>query len=136
MLVIEDVHWADEATLDVLTLLALPHHCSARARGCAAIETTNWTGTDSSASSSASSSDGPARLRIESLSPDAVAHLAQPYGIDPAELYRTTDGNPFFVLEVLAAGRRADTRDGARRGARPGGSSVRRRRDACSRRSP
>ena len=39
---------------------------------------------------------------VPSLSPAAVAELAEPVGIDAAELYRQTSGNPFFVTEVLA----------------------------------
>ena len=35
----------------------------------------------------------------------AVAKLAEPHGLDADELYRTTAGNPFFVTEVLAAGK-------------------------------
>ena len=38
------------------------------------------------------------------LSPAAVAELAAPHGVDADELYRRTGGNPFFVVEVLAAG--------------------------------
>ena len=45
-----------------------------------------------------------ARLPLAPLSPEAVAKLAAPHGVDADKLYRTTDGNPFFVTEVLAAG--------------------------------
>ena len=34
----------------------------------------------------------------------AVAVLARAYHFDPADLYRKTNGNPFFVTEALAAG--------------------------------
>src|SRR6185503_16661338 len=44
------------------------------------------------------------RVPLSPLSPDAVARLAEPYGIDPLELHRTTAGNAFFVTEVLATG--------------------------------
>ena len=44
------------------------------------------------------------RLRVDPLSPEAVARLAEPNGIDAQDLYRKTGGNPFFVTEVLAAG--------------------------------
>jgi DNA-binding CsgD family transcriptional regulator/tetratricopeptide (TPR) repeat protein len=46
------------------------------------------------------------RVRVPPLSREAVEVLAEPYGLDPDELYRRTDGNPFFVTEVLAAGSR------------------------------
>jgi DNA-binding CsgD family transcriptional regulator/tetratricopeptide (TPR) repeat protein len=45
-----------------------------------------------------------ARLKIDPLSPAAVAKLAEPAGVDADELYRKTGGNPFFVTEALAAG--------------------------------
>ena len=49
--------------------------------------------------------DATARLRVQPLSAEAVAHLAEPHdGVDVEELYRNTAGNPFFVSEVLAAG--------------------------------
>jgi DNA-binding CsgD family transcriptional regulator len=44
------------------------------------------------------------RLAITPLSAASVTELARPLGIDPAELYRKTAGNPFFVTEALAAG--------------------------------
>ncbi len=44
------------------------------------------------------------RVPLSPLSPAAVARLAEPYGIDPEELHRTTAGNAFFVTEVLASG--------------------------------
>ena len=44
------------------------------------------------------------RIKLEPLSPAAVATLAEPHGVDADELYRKTEGNPFFVTEVLAAG--------------------------------
>ena len=43
-------------------------------------------------------------MKLAGLSPTAVAQLAEPSGVDAGELYRKTGGNPFFVLEVLAAG--------------------------------
>ncbi len=104
VLVIEDVHWADEATLDVLTLLA------SRIGPAPALVLVSYRDDELDRDGALRFLVGElvrrtSRLRIEPLSPDAVAALAQPYGIDPTELYRTTDGNPFFVLEVLAAGR-------------------------------
>jgi hypothetical protein len=36
--------------------------------------------------------------------------LAERYGVDGEELYRRTGGDPFFVIEVLAAGGRPDPR--------------------------
>jgi DNA-binding CsgD family transcriptional regulator/tetratricopeptide (TPR) repeat protein len=44
------------------------------------------------------------RLKLAPLSLDAVDELAAPHGVDSTELYEKTGGNPFFVVEVLAAG--------------------------------
>ncbi|MGZ4258158.1 MAG: LuxR C-terminal-related transcriptional regulator, partial [Gaiellaceae bacterium] len=44
------------------------------------------------------------RLRLPPLSAEAVRELAQPHGVDPADLYAKTAGNPFFVTEALAGG--------------------------------
>jgi AAA ATPase domain len=44
------------------------------------------------------------RLTLPPLSVDAVATLAAGSGLDPAALHRLTGGNPFFVSEALAAG--------------------------------
>jgi len=50
-----------------------------------------------------STSQAVRRLRVDPLSPEAVARLAEPHGVDAVALYRNTGGNPFFVTEVLAA---------------------------------
>jgi hypothetical protein len=84
VVVVEDVHWADEATLDVIrlagrrvgdvpTLLVLSYRDD---------------GLDRS---------HPLRIGLACLSPRAVAELAGPAGVDTGELHRWTAGNPFFV---------------------------------------
>jgi DNA-binding CsgD family transcriptional regulator/tetratricopeptide (TPR) repeat protein len=47
---------------------------------------------------------GVVRLHLEPLSPDAVAELAAPHGVDAVDLHAKTAGNPFFVTEALASG--------------------------------
>jgi DNA-binding CsgD family transcriptional regulator len=102
--VLEDLHWADEATLDVLRLL------------CRRLETFPalivGTYRDDELDSAPllrivlgelGASERTARLKLAPLSPAAVARLAQPRGVDPVELYRKTGGNPFFVVEAIAA---------------------------------
>jgi DNA-binding CsgD family transcriptional regulator/tetratricopeptide (TPR) repeat protein len=105
VLVIEDAHWADEGTLDVLRLLGR------RVRGKPGLVIATYR--DDSLDRShplrvvlgeLASSDVGARLRLQPLSLDAVARLAEPHDIDAGDLYRNTAGNPFFVSEVLAAG--------------------------------
>ena len=44
------------------------------------------------------------RLQLRPLSRRAVNELAADAGVDPASVFSTTGGNPFFVTEVLACG--------------------------------
>lgn len=104
VVVIEDLHWADDATLDLLRFLGRrvgdwrtlligtyrddevgPVHPLRRVLGdLAGLDTVH-------------------RLKVSPLSQVAVQHLATGRAIDPSELYRRTGGNSFFVTEVLAA---------------------------------
>ena len=106
ILVLEDVHWADEATLDVLRLLGRKLDGVSRRWRSPPIATTSSTGRTRSGSCSAASGSGPGVLRLElrPLSAEAVAQLAAPHGVDAEELHRKTAGNPFFVTEALAGG--------------------------------
>ena len=105
VLVIEDVHWADEATLDVLRLVA-------RRIGTSPVlivlsyrdEATDSRHPLRVMLGELASGTAITRVPLAPLSPAAVAELAEPCGADPEELYRTTAGNPFFVTEVLASG--------------------------------
>jgi hypothetical protein len=104
IVVLEDLHWADEATLDVVRLLArridgLPALVIATYRD--ELERDHPLRVVLGEVASA----GPVtRLAPARLSADAVAQLARAAGPDAAELHRRTAGNPFFVSEVLAAG--------------------------------
>ena len=105
ILVIEDLHWADEATLDVLKLLVR------RIEGVHALVLASYRDDELDRDhplrlvlGEFASGQAVERLKLEPLSPAAVATLAEPHGVDPDELYRKTEGNPFFVTEVLAAG--------------------------------
>jgi ATP/maltotriose-dependent transcriptional regulator MalT len=104
VLVIEDVHAADEATLDVLRLLArrldgLPAVVIATYRD---VGLDRWHPLRIVLGEIAAISRVD-RLRLAALSPEAVAHLAAPHGAPAEELYLKTGGNPFFVTEALAA---------------------------------
>ena len=105
ILVLEDLHWADEATLDVIRLLArrvesIPALVVATYRDDAFDRThplrivLGELATTTSVES----------VRLGALSVESVARLADSYDLDPAELHRTTSGNPFYVREVLDAG--------------------------------
>jgi predicted ATPase len=104
VLVIEDVHWADEATLDLIRFLA-------RRLGPAPTMLIVTYRDDEVGSlhpmqlvaGDLATSVLVRRLRLAPLSRQGVAVLAGPHGVDPDALYETTGGNPFFVTEVLAA---------------------------------
>jgi DNA-binding CsgD family transcriptional regulator/tetratricopeptide (TPR) repeat protein len=105
VLVIEDVHWADEATLDLLRFLAR------RLGPAAALLVVTYRDDQLGPqhpvqllAGDLTSSALVRRLGLEPLSRQAVAVLAGPHGMDPGALYETTGGNPFFVTEILAAG--------------------------------
>jgi tetratricopeptide (TPR) repeat protein len=44
------------------------------------------------------------RMHLPPLSLQAVAELTEGTGLDPEELFRQTNGNPFFVTEIVASG--------------------------------
>jgi DNA-binding CsgD family transcriptional regulator len=104
VLVLEDVHWADEATLDVLRLLGR------RVGNVDALVLVSYRDDELERAHPLRvligelGRDEPVRrLRLDPLSPDAVAVLAGPE-VDAEALYWKTGGNPFFVTEALAAG--------------------------------
>jgi hypothetical protein len=104
VVVVEDVHWADDATLDAFRYLAR------RIPGLAAalILTFRETGVDADhpLRQVLGSLAGSAvrRLTLSPLSVEAVRGLGAVSGSEAAEIHRVTQGNPFFVTEVLAAG--------------------------------
>src|SRR5262245_13085250 len=106
--VLEDAHWADEATLDVLRLLAR------RVESLPALVVVTYRDDEVDANhqlrlvlGDISTTGVVQRLKLAPLSASAVATLAEPYDVDAAELHRKTNGNPFFVVEALAAGAEA-----------------------------
>ncbi len=105
ILVVEDVHWADEATLDVLRFVAR------RLRTAPALLALSYRdeGLDPAhpvrlVLGELGAGGCVERIRLGRLSANAVEELAAPHGVDPPELHRVTSGNPFFVTEVLAFG--------------------------------
>jgi hypothetical protein len=100
--VIEDAHWADEATLDLLKFLGRRIN---RIKSMLIVTyRDDEVGVDHPLRLVLG--DLPqrsvARLRLPPLSPAAVDTLAERAGRDPQDLYRITAGNPFFVTEALA----------------------------------
>jgi DNA-binding CsgD family transcriptional regulator/tetratricopeptide (TPR) repeat protein len=105
VLVIEDLHWADEATLDVLRLLAR------KVEAVPALVLASYRDDELDRAhpltivlGEVATARAVSRLEIRPLSADAVTALAEPHDIDAGDLHRQTRGNPFFVTEVLAAG--------------------------------
>jgi hypothetical protein len=105
VVVLEDVHWADEATLDVLRIVGR------RIRSVPALLVVSYRDDELDRSHPLRSVLGELpsrglvrRLCVSCLSREAVAALAEPVGVDPDELFARTGGNPFFVTEVLGAG--------------------------------
>ena len=104
VVVVEDAHWADEATLDVLRIVArrigkLPALVVVTFRR---DELDRWHPLRSLLGELGLGGRA-TRVEVEPLSPEAVATLAAPHDVNADDLYRKTDGNPFFVTEALAA---------------------------------
>ena len=104
VVVLEDLPWADEATLDLLRFLGrrirtLPVLLIATYRddglrpadplrvAVGDLSSLGWTD----------------RIELAPLSASAVRVLVADNGLDSAELFELTDGNPFFVTEVVRA---------------------------------
>lgn len=102
---IEDVHWADAASLDVLRVLGRRIDGS-RAFAVATYRDDEVVGDHPlrMVLGELASAPGAARLTVPRLTLEAVRALAEPYAADGGAIYRLTQGNAFFVTEVLAAG--------------------------------
>ena len=102
--VVEDVHWADEATLDWLGYLAR------RLTSLPTLVLLTYRDEDVSAESPLRSAlaalatqRGTRRMNLPPLSPRAVASLAQASGrSDASAIHRLSSGNPFYVEELLS----------------------------------
>jgi DNA-binding CsgD family transcriptional regulator/tetratricopeptide (TPR) repeat protein len=103
ILVIEDVHWADEATLDLLKYLGRRIHQTVSMMLLTYRD--DELGVDHPLRillGDLASSQSLHRIPVSQLSKDAVHELAKNREVDLVELHRLTDGNPFYVTEVLA----------------------------------
>lgn len=113
VLVVEDAHWADDATLDLLRYLVR------RMAATRALLVLSWRDDELPADHALRSVlaglpvDSSLRLRLEPLSAEAVATLARRAGRDAEGLHQATGGNPFFVTAILAAGADGQADDGA-----------------------
>jgi DNA-binding CsgD family transcriptional regulator/tetratricopeptide (TPR) repeat protein len=103
VLVLEDLHWADEATLDVLRFIGR------RVGSVPALVLASFRDDELDRAQELRIVLGelvgrPRRLKLAPFSLGAVSELADPFGVDGGELYLKTGGNAFFVTEVLEAG--------------------------------
>ncbi len=103
VVIVEDVHWADEATLDVLRIV------TRRIGTVPALVVASYRNDELDRRHPLRTllgelaPAGVVSIDVDPLSLAAVALLAEPHGVDADDLYRRTGGNPFFVTEVLAA---------------------------------
>lgn len=102
VVIIEDVHWADFATLDLLTLLGR------RIRDTSALLIVTFRDDELGPRHPLRDTlatlprDVVRRLPLPRLSEEAVEELARIAGRPPGDLYGLTSGNPFYLGEVLA----------------------------------
>jgi DNA-binding CsgD family transcriptional regulator/tetratricopeptide (TPR) repeat protein len=105
VLAVEDVHWADEATLDALRYLVR------RIVGLPAVVLLTYRDDELAGDHPLRQLLGLAagiprlhRLPLRSLSEHAVRQLSAGMPIDAGHVYSITAGNPYFVAEVLESG--------------------------------
>jgi DNA-binding CsgD family transcriptional regulator len=103
--VVEDAHWADEATLDLLRFLGR------RLEAARSLLVVSYRDDEVGAKhplrrimGDLATTKTMRRLSLPPLSAEGIQVLAAGSGVDPISLHRLTGGNPFFATEVLAAG--------------------------------
>ena len=105
-LVVEDIHWADEATIDLLRFLGR------RIRDATVLLIATYRDEGLAAERSAPhrpggpghATVGPADLASPRCPPDARRCSPAGCGLEAAALYGLTGGNPFYVTEVVQSG--------------------------------
>lgn len=105
LLLIEDLHWADEATIDFLRFAAR----RVRDRRLLLVVTTRDDETEGRPQIRRALGGVPpsdvTRIALQPLTPAAVAQLAIGSGQSADDLHRITGGNAFYVSELLRGGR-------------------------------
>ena len=103
LLVVEDLHFADEATLDLL------RHVARRLRGIRAMVVATYRDDGLRENRALRETLGDVstlrstrRIDLPALSPAAVTELSAASGHEAAAVHALTGGNPFFVTEVLS----------------------------------
>src|SRR5690606_22606035 len=106
LIVLEDLHWADSSTRDLLRFLGRRlHRCRALV---VATFRADRGGPDhplAAAVGELEQQAGVTRVALAPLSPDGVRTLVEGAGggIDAERLHALTGGNPFFITEMLAS---------------------------------
>jgi DNA-binding CsgD family transcriptional regulator len=110
--VVEDAHWADTATLDLLRFL------SRRIESLPLLLLVSYRDDEigdrhplAVLLGDLATSTAVSRIGVAPLSAEAVGKLTTGSGVNADTLYRLTGGNPFYVTEVLAAGPDTFARD-------------------------
>ncbi len=105
VLIIEDVHWADEGTLDLLRFLGRRIDDSSTVVLCTyRDDEVDFSHPLRVVLGDLAARPGIHRMDVEPLSLEAVTALAVDSPVDPGRLHEMTGGNAFFVTEVLATG--------------------------------
>jgi ATP/maltotriose-dependent transcriptional regulator MalT len=107
LLIVEDVHWADDATLDVLRYVGRRiGHLPA----VLALTFRDEFGADHPLRRVLGALPSPStrRVHLHPLSAEGVTALIAGSGLDPDEALRVTAGNPFFLTELVRAGDRQE----------------------------
>jgi class 3 adenylate cyclase/DNA-binding CsgD family transcriptional regulator len=107
LLVLEDVHWADEATLEVLRFVG--RRLAGTQLMILATFRSEEVGGDHPLTvvlGDLATMPGVVRMQLPALTVSGVRQLLERAGsaLDANEVYQRTSGNPFYVTEVLAAG--------------------------------
>jgi DNA-binding CsgD family transcriptional regulator len=105
LVIFEDVHWADQATLDLLRFLGRRVD-RVRAAIVVTFREEELPGREPLAVllGDLATAPGVTRLRLAPLSMDATAAMVGASGADAADVFERTGGNPFFINAVLASG--------------------------------
>jgi DNA-binding CsgD family transcriptional regulator/tetratricopeptide (TPR) repeat protein len=104
VLVIEDAHWADDATLDAVRFLARRVH----AMSAVLVVTYRDDELDRDhplvrVLGEVAHAEGVIHLPVGRLSATAVGSLTSASGLDSHDVFALTEGNPYFVTEVVAS---------------------------------
>ena len=102
MLIIDDLHWADQGTIDLLRfLLRRIRVTGSVVVGAMRDDEVGATHPLRSLLGDVARSPDAATATLRPLSVDAVAALIEDRPVDAAVLHRLTGGNPFYVVEML-----------------------------------